>query len=268
MQVRNKHLKMFTCALLLLIGCDGVDDYADAGDPPEDREIVGPEYPPDTQFFEWVKGMPPVAMGSPNKRSCFLRGFSGALKSASDGAVVTTDQVTGNWTMYGKGSTTAVRAACVSAYYAYTNPAPMSVQDTGIKDMGAAAGRACFVQSIEGPVNGDLSGPAMRGVMIRLDPSGTRWHLETYGSGVKATARCLGLGDHSLSGDKFWKTGQVPLPVGPVTSPCFITRVFGNYSSSNDFVGTWLQNINAVLGQWLGGYAFTSQAQIGVRCMT
>lgn len=274
MQIRINFLTMFTCSFFLLTGCDEVDGSADDGlagneyDDPEQRQINGPQFPPDTQFFEWVKGMPPVAMGSPNQRSCFLTGFNGALKGNGDGAVVSTDAITGNWTLYGKGATTVVRAACVSASYVSANMSLMSVQNTGIKDMGLSANRACFVQSVEGPVNGDLAGAGMRGVMIRLDQSGTRWHLESYGTGVKATARCFGYGTHTLSSDKFWKTAQGPLSVGAATSPCFITRVFGNFSSPDDRVGTWVQNINNIFGQWLGGLAASNPAQIGVRCLS
>ncbi|MDC0673709.1 hypothetical protein [Nannocystis radixulma] len=266
-QMICKHLLLATA---LLQGCDDPEGAEDEGDMFSDDDGEDTEFrasPPDTQFFEWVKGMPPLVLGSSAQRACFLRGFNGSLKSTGDGASLYLDGVTNNWMLTGKGSTWAVRAACVSSGFVAAGPTHWSSQDTNIKDIGSAAARACFLHSVEGPVNGTITGTAMRGAMIRLDPSGTKWYLETYGTGVKATARCVSLGTVKLSSEKFWQSGQAPISVGSTGAPCFATRVFGNFSSPEDHVGPWLQNIGSTLIQTLGGFSVSGQDQIGVRCM-
>jgi hypothetical protein len=170
--------------------------------------------------------------------------------------------------LHGGGSTWAARAACVSASFVAPGLATWSTQDTSFKDIGSASARACFLHTIEGAVHGELAGSAMRGAIIRLDPSGTRWILETYGTGVKATARCVSLGTVKLSGEKFWQTGQAPIAVGATSSPCFVTRVLGNFANPDSRVGTWPQSIGGTLSQTLGGLSVVGQNQIGVRCMS
>lgn len=222
------------------------------------------------QYFAWKKGMPPVKMGLESDKLCFLASVNGTFGDATD--TIDILAVNGEWVLQGSGNTAAASAVCISQEIVTpANSAYWATNSTNTLDLGSSTDRACFIRRLRGRFNGKTSGAGVTGARLAKSADGTRWLLRVDGYGVGAGVTCVkpvAPYKLSVSDELNWQSGQsAKLLASGLNVPCMLTAVTGNASSPGDWGGLWLQEIDEILRQTLGGNAFTTQISIGAHCI-
>lgn len=219
------------------------------------------------QIFTWKKGMPEVKMGAVAEKVCFLGGLQGAFMGGND--VAETFAVNGEYRLRGLGNVTEVTAVCLSTKFV-KHTATYATSST--VDVSSTLDRACFLSSVRGKFDGSVSGLGFTGAEVRKLADTQKWRVRVQGTGGKVYVRCItGANDLPLkySSETAWLKGQASAQLeSPVSQPCLLTRLSGNYSSTGDWAGLWLQeSLDGVLQQMLGGYGAVASTSAASRCV-
>lgn len=217
------------------------------------------------QYFTWKKGMPPVSMGPTSDKTCLLAGVHGVFGGASDAAQTITQN--GEWLVYGQGGVVEVTAVCLSASFV-SQTASYSTYST--MDVSSTLDRGCFLGMIWGRFDGKVAGAGFTGAEVTK--VNNQWRVRVAGTGGRVFVRCItGTNNTPLkySSETSWQTGQAAAQLeSPLSQPCLLTRLSGNFTTPGDWAGLWIrEGIDGVLRQMLGGNGSTAMTGAAGRCI-
>lgn len=224
----NKVLMVLTlgCASAITVACASADP--ESGEPVDTAQEAVTFQPPGlpteghAQYgYHWGNGSPPPIQMTPTATSaCFLTGIAGTFAHHDDRAEVVA--FSGFWTLKGNAPSGNVQAYAFCAN-GLTPEAERSWEGGNAVDLGAEAGRTCFLTSVWGNL-------AANGENVRTFRLNGRWWLGGNSAGGKA--RCITRGGFSSisisagNGTVFPNTGQTS-PSSPAM--CALGRVSGRF---------------------------------------